>query len=132
MKTPNQIPVLMPSFYLDLSYLEGNPDDIIKYLQNLPDLIRENNKNYTDIKAFVDANTFERLDLEIEPGDSYNSSGVVVRAYRTETDQEMELRLKTQEDLIIAREENKKKSALELEKKEKALYKKLKAKYEKQ
>ena len=131
MKTHRQIPVLMPSFYIDLSYLEGNPDDIIKYLQNLPDLIRENNKKYTDIKVFVGANTFERLDLEIEPGDSYNSSGVVVRAYRTETDQEMESRIKTQEDLIIAREENKKKSALELEKKEKALYKKLKAKYEK-
>lgn len=131
MKTRPQarnILVKIPNFYIDPSYLEGNPKDIITYLQDLPEKVRENNSNYSKQK-YPDADSFETLDIELLFDDSYGSE-IILRAFRQETDLELNDRLAQEEQTKMIRAENLRNKKEEEERKEKELYESLKAKYE--
>lgn len=126
---PLQLPVNIPHIYTDISYLEGDTTDIIEYLQDLPNLIRDAATTYRE-GTFPDVDKFERLCLEIDTGDSYNESQVILRAFRTETNLEMKARIKNQKEAAKKRKEAIDISIARKEKEEKELYEKLKAKYE--
>lgn len=125
MEKKNEIRVPI-SYYISYDNFEGDINDIIKFLQNLP---QEINKLYNPNKDSVYLNGIHRYTIEIERGyeDSHDEFSVV--GWRWETDEEFNKRLETSKKISKSLKEKAKLDKEERIRKEKELFLELSKKY---
>lgn len=134
-KTKIQIKDL-PYVDLDVYYLNGNINDVAKYILGIKKLlkdaytIRENESSSYKIRpVFTPFKDYKYIEMEIT-FDMYEGQDLKVRVFRDETDEEFEARKKHQEEMSLRAKKGAESKKLIQEKREKALLETLKKKYE--
>ena len=134
-KTKIQIKDL-PYVYLDVYSLNGNINDVAKYILGIKKLlkdaytIRENESSSYKIRpVFTPFKDYKYIEMEIT-FDMYEGQDLKVRVFRDETDEEFEARKKHQEEMSLRAKKGAESKKLIQEKREKALLETLKKKYE--
>jgi len=134
-KTKIQIKDL-PYVDLDVYYLNGNINDVAKYILGIKKLlkdaytIRENESSSYKIRpVFTPFKDYKYIEMEIT-NDMYEGQELKVRVFRDETDEEFEARKKHQEEMSLRAKKGAESKKLIQEKREKALLETLKKKYE--
>jgi len=134
-KTKIQIKDL-PYVDLDVYYLNGNINDVAKYILGIKKLlkdaytIRENESSSYKIRpVFTPFKDYKYIEMEIT-NDMYEGQELKVRVFRDETDEEFEARKKHQEEMSLRAKKEAESKKLIQEKREKALLETLKKKYE--
>ena len=134
-KTKIQIKDL-PYVYLDVYSLNGNINDVAKYILGIKKLlkdaytIRENESSSYKIRpVFTPFKDYKYIEMEIT-NDMYEGQELKVRVFRDETDEEFEARKKHQEEMSLRAKKGAESKKLIQEKREKALLETLKKKYE--
>jgi len=133
-KTKIQIKDL-PYVDLDVYYLNGNINDVAKYILGIKKLlkdaytIRENESSSYKIRpVFTPFKDYKYIEMEIT-NDMYEGQELKVRVFRDETDEEFEARKKHQEEMSLRAKKGAESKKLIQEKREKALLETLKKKY---
>lgn len=133
-KTKIQIKDL-PYVDLDVYYLNGNINDVAKYILGIKKLlkdaytIRENESSSYKIRpVFTPFKDYKYIEMEIT-NDMYEGQELKVRVFRDETDEEFEARKKHQEEMSLRAKKEAESKKLIQEKREKALLETLKKKY---
>lgn len=134
-KTKIQIKDL-PYVDLDVYYLNGNINDVAKYILGIKKLlkdaytIRENESSSYKIRpVFTPFKDYKYIEMEIT-NNMCEGQELKVRVFRDETDEEFEARKKHQEEMSLRAKKGAESKKLIQEKREKALLETLKKKYE--
>ena len=134
-KTKIQIKDL-PYVDLDVYYLNGNINDVAKYILGIKKLlkdaytIRENESSSYKIRpVFTPFKDYKYIEMNVTY-DNYEGQDLKVRVFRDETDEELEKRKLAIEQKILAGKKEAESKKLIQEKREKALLEKLKKKYD--
>lgn len=127
----------VPYMYLDLDIFRGELTEVSNAILNIRNRLKEAYDNRSkDVKEmFTPFESYDIIKIDIDYGPD---SDIYINAFRLETDEEYEIRMKKEREykkkVAIAnkkRQETLEKRKKEAEKKEFELYQKLKEKYEK-
>lgn len=127
----------VPYIYLDLDIFRGELTEVSNAILNIRNKLKEayDNRSKNIKEKFTPFESYEIIKIDIAYG---SDSDIYINAFRLETDEEYEIRMKREREykkkVAIAnkkRQETLEKRKKEAEKKEFELYQKLKEKYEK-